>query len=159
MKNTFTFLIVIPPLFSCKKEKQNAFASNNANTIEIESIAYADEIQHIKTFAKKGDYNKDITLMIDYSIHSGKNRFFVIDLIKDSIIKKALVCHGSGKGKNTKAIPTVFSNTSESHCTSLGMAVMGERAYGSCGKNYKYWIDGLEKENSNMRKRIVILHA
>ena len=97
--------------------------------------------------------------MIDYSIHSGKNRFFVVDLKKDSIIKKELVCHGDGKGKNTIGIPTVFSNRSETHCSSLGMAVMGERAYSSWGKNYKYWIDGLEETNSNMRKRIVVLHG
>ncbi|MDY7396216.1 murein L,D-transpeptidase catalytic domain family protein [Aureibaculum sp. 2210JD6-5] len=128
-------------------------------TIKTEETDYSKEIKHIKAFAEKGDYNKDIAILIDYSLHSGKNRFFVVDLKKDSITKKALVCHGSGKGKNTKAIPTEFSNVSESHCSSLGMAVMGERAYSSWGKNYKYWIDGLEKDNSNMRKRIVVLHA
>jgi len=140
---------------------QNGIAGNNMASVEevVEKEDYTDEIQHIKSFAKKGDYNKDIAIMIDYGLHSGKNRFFVVDLKKDSIIKKALVCHGSGKGKNTGAIPTVFSNVSESHCSSLGIAVMGERAYSSWGKNYKYWIDGLEKENSNMRKRIVVLHG
>ncbi len=60
--------------------------------------------------------------------------------------------------KNDKNAST-FSNVSESLCTSLGMAVMGERAYSKWGKNYKYWIDGLESTNSNMRKRVVVLHA
>jgi hypothetical protein len=39
------------------------------------------------------------------------------------------------------------------------MAVIGERAYSSWGKNYKYWLDGLEAANTNMRKRVVVLHA
>ena len=161
MNKKFIILIIIVSLFSCKKEKQNNIAINQVASVEkeVETFNYNVEIQHIKSFANKGDYNKDIAIMIDYSLHSGKNRFFVIDLKKDSIIKKALVCHGSGKGKNTEAIPTVFSNVSESHCTSLGMAVMGKRAYSSWGKNYKYWMDGLETTNSNMRERVVVMHA
>jgi len=87
------------------------------------------------------------------------NRFFVVDLKKDIIIKKGLVCHGSCKGKNTSGTATVFSNTSDSYCTTLGMAVVGERAYSKWGKNYKYWLDGLENANSNLRNRVVVLHA
>lgn len=159
MRIIVTFLILILSFFSCKKEKQDAFVDNITTPIEKEAPDYSDEIKHIKDYTIENDYNKDIAFMIDYGIHSGKNRFFVVDLKKDSIVKKALVCHGDGKGENTKGIPTVFSNVSESHCSSLGMAVMGERAYSSWGKNYKYWIDGLETTNSNMRKRIVVLHG
>ncbi|QCX37031.1 peptidase [Aureibaculum algae] len=159
MNKNFTTLLIIISFFSCKKERQNLFVGNDPIAIEAEVLDYSDEINHIKAITKKGNYNKNIAFMIDYSIHSGKNRFFVVDLKKDSIIKKELVCHGDGKGKNTTGIPTVFSNRSETHCSSLGMAVMGERAYSSWGKNYKYWIDGLEETNSNMRKRIVVLHG
>ena len=157
MRFILSFLLITLSFFSCKKEKQDGLIG----TITKEPISkdYIDEIKHIKNFATTNNYNKDIAFMIDYGIHSGKNRFFVVDLNEKSIIKKALVCHGGGKGKNTKAIPTVFSNVNESHCSSLGMAVMGERAYSSWGKNYKYWIDGLEETNSNMRKRIVVLHG
>ncbi|MET2986588.1 murein L,D-transpeptidase catalytic domain-containing protein [Aureibaculum conchae] len=164
MINKFTILVLILSFCSCKKEKQGLInlkqnlVEETVNT-EPKELDYAKEIEHIKSFAKKGDYNQKFAIMINYGLHSGKNRLFVVDLKKDSIIKKALVCHGSGKGKNTKAIPTVFSNVSESHCSSLGMAVMGKRAYSRWGKNYKYWIDGLEETNSNMRKRIVVLHG
>jgi len=120
---------------------------------------YSSEIDHIKKFAKQYHYNSDIAFMIDYSLHSGLNRFFVVDLKKGTLIKKGLVCHGSCKGQNKSAIPTVFSNTNESYCSTLGMAVISERAYSSWGKNYKYWLDGLEKSNANMRKRVVVLHA
>ena len=159
MNKNFTTLLIILSFLSCKKEKQNTYASNEIASVESVLLDYSDEINHIKAITKKGNYNKNIAFMIDYSIHSGKNRFFIVDLKNDSIIKKELVCHGDGKGKNTSGIPTVFSNRSETHCSSLGMAVMGERAYSGWGKNYKYWIDGLEKTNSNMRKRIVVLHG
>ena len=159
MRIPVTFLIITLFFFSCKKEKQNFFASNNTVAVETNVLDYSDEINKIKAFAKKGSYNKDIAFMIDYGMHSGRKRFFVIDLKKDKIIKKSLVCHGDGKGINTTGIPTVFSNKSETHLSSLGMAVMGERAYSSWGKNFKYWIDGLEKTNNNMRKRVVVLHG
>jgi len=120
---------------------------------------YSLEIEHIKKFAKQHHYNSDIAFMIDFSLHSGLNRFFVVDLKKERLIKKGLVCHGSCKGGNNNSTAAVFSNTNDSYCTTLGMAVIGKRAYSSWGKNYKYWLDGLEKSNENMRKRVIVLHA
>jgi hypothetical protein len=150
--NVKLFLFLLSTLnFSCKE--------NTAPPPTKSVKEYTVEIKHIQQFAKKHSYNQDIAFMIDYSLHSGYNRFFVVDLKKGTIIKKGLVCHGGGKGKNNSAIATVFSNVSESHCTTLGMALVGERAYSSWGKNYKYWIDGLETSNTNMRKRVVVLHA
>lgn len=97
--------------------------------------------------------------MIDYSVHSGKNRFFIVDLKNETILNKALVCHGNCKGDNTKDIPTTFSNTANSYCSSLGMSVIAERDYSTWGSNYKYWLDGLEETNKNMRSRVVVLHS
>ncbi len=149
--NIKLFLFLISTLnFSCEENKTSPTKYVKDYTVEI---------KHIQQFAKQHIYNQDIAFMIDYSLHSGYNRFFVIDLKKGTIIKKGLVCHGGGKGKNNSGIATVFSNVSESHCTTLGMAVVGERAYSSWGKNYKYWLDGLETSNTNMRKRVVVLHA
>lgn len=82
-----------------------------------------------------------------------------MDLVNDSIIEKGLVCHGDCKGENNSDIPLIFSNKSGSNCTSLGISVIGKRDYSSWGKKYKYWIDGLESTNKNMRKRVVVLHA
>ena len=149
--NIKLFLFILSTLhFSCKDE----------NTTSVKPVKnYSVEIAHVKKFAKQQHYNQDIAFMIDYSLHSGYKRFFVVDLKKGVILKKGLVCHGGAKGKNNKGIPTVFSNENESHCTTLGMAVVGERAYSNWGKNYKYWLDGLETSNTNMRKRVVVLHA
>jgi len=162
MRLNLTFLFTLILILSCQKTKPNALLGEIVIKDEINSkIAktYTVEIDHIKDFAKQKSYNQNIALMIDYSLHSGYQRFFVVDLQKGEIIKKGLVCHGGAKGKNNSGIPTVFGNVSESHCTSLGMAVVGKRDYSSWGKHYKYWLDGLEKSNSNMRKRVVVLHA
>ncbi len=162
MKN-LTILVLLLSFVSCTQNKSQLITSNATSiaTVKTEKTdRYLSKITYIKKFAKVNKKNETIAFMIDYSLHSGKNRFFVIDLEKEKIIKRALVCHGSCKkeAKNNEKAKN-FSNVSESFCTSLGMAVIGERAYSQWGKNYKYWIDGLETSNSNMRKRVVVLHA
>ena len=120
---------------------------------------YTKEINHITSFAKQNNYNTDIALMIDYSLHSGFNRFFVVDLKTKTILSKGLVCHGSCQGKSAYSKAKFFSDVVNSNCSTLGMAVVAERAYSSWGKKYKYWLEGLEEKNKNMRKRVVVLHA
>jgi len=160
--NKILLLLLTVLFLSCSKKKPLLAEAENSlmeATIEVENN-YTTEIAHIKKFAKQNNKNQDVAFMIDYSLHSGKNRFFVVDLKKSTITKKALICHGSCKNEAKNGAKAVnFSNTSESLCTSLGMAVIGERDYSQWGKNYKYWLDGLEKTNSNMRKRIVVLHG
>ena len=72
-----------------------------------------------------------------------------------------MVCHGScsGENSNVAGLATEFSNTSNSLCSTLGIAVVSGRDYSKWGNNYKFWLDGLEKSNNNMRNRVVVLHA
>ncbi len=160
--NRVIWLLLLFSFFSCSERKSSAatLTQKNSSRIVTKEKNYTSKIEYLKDFAKKNRKNDSIAFMIDYGLHSGKNRFFVVDLKKSKIIKKALVCHGSCKNESKNdENATNFSNTSESLCTSLGMAVLGERAYSKWGKNYKYWIDGLESTNKNMRKRVVVLHA
>src|SRR5256885_1556855 len=46
-------------------------------------------------FAAKNSFNIEVCFLIDMSIESGKNRFFVYDVKKNSIILSGLVAHGS----------------------------------------------------------------
>lgn len=153
MRIKISCFIVLLFFLSCKKANKKNFADN------LKVNNYKAQINKVKAFAEDNNYNKKIAFLIDYSLHSGKNRFFVVDLQKEKITKKGLVCHGSCKNDENNKAAKKFSNTEGSLCTSLGMAVMGERAYSKWGKNYKYLIDGLEEQNSNMRKRVVVLHA
>ena len=88
-------------------------------------------------------------------IASGKNRFFVYNLEKDSVEIAGLVTQGSGIGNNSET-PT-FSNTANSYCTSLGKYKIGKSYYGKFGLAFKLF--GLDKTNSRAFDRFVVLHA
>jgi L,D-transpeptidase catalytic domain len=92
--------------------------------------------------------------MVDMKIESGKKRFFVYNLRKDSIELAGLVTHGSGK-VNSDAIQ--FSNTEGSLCTSLGKYKIGNAYNGKFGLAFKLY--GLDSANSNAFNRYVVLHA
>lgn len=108
-----------------------------------------------KEYVAGHGYNAKHCFLIDMRIASGKNRFFVYNLEKDSVEMAGLVAHGSGVG-NASEIP-VFSNTPNSYCTSLGRYRIGNSYNGKFGLAYKLY--GLDKTNSKAFDRFVVLHA
>lgn len=100
-------------------------------------------------------YNKEIAFFIDMKIPSGKNRFFVYDLKKDTIIDQGLVAHGSGSETGIQG-KLKFSNTKNSLATSLGKYYISNSYIGRFGKAYKLY--GLDKTNSNAFVRAIVLH-
>ena len=113
-------------------------------------------------FCKLNNMNQDFCILIDFGIHSGKKRFFVWDFNKKEITHKFLVGHGCGdntwSGDETKDNPS-FSNIEDSHRSSLGKYIIGERGYSNWGVNTKYLMHGLESTNSNALKRIIVFHS
>ncbi len=115
-----------------------------------------------KTFCKNKNYNSNYCILIDMSIHSGKNRAFIWDLKKDTIAESALCAHGCGSnpwGETTTKTKPVFSNTPDSHCTALGKYKIGKRGYSQWGINVNYLLHGLESTNNNAVKRQIVLHS
>lgn len=110
-----------------------------------------------KAYCKAKGFSNKYCILIDFSIHSGKNRFFVWDFEKDTIKYSGLCCHGYGRGSTTKT--PVFSNVEGSYCSSLGKYKIGARAYSQWGINVHYKMHGLEKTNNNAFKRWVVLHS
>lgn len=89
------------------------------------------------------------------SLPSGKNRFFIYNLAKDSLLKSGLVAHGSC---TTYYLENVFfSNNISCGCSSKGKYKIGYKYNGSFGKSYKLY--GLDSSNSNAAKRSIVLHA
>ena len=123
----------------------------------IDAKNYDTEIKSLFLKAQKENYNTDYVIIVDYSIHSGLERGFIID--KDhKLIKAFLLAHGSGSGtQNGK--PIRFSNVDGSFASSLGLAVLDRRDYSSWGIKVKYWLKGLEESNSNLKSRVVVLHS
>lgn len=109
----------------------------------------------LKKYCHKNGYNERIAFLIDMSIHSGKQRFFVYDLKKDSIRKAGLVTHGSGSITGTDQL--YFSNVPNSNCTSLGKYKIGKDYQGKFGLAYK--LHGLDVSNNKAFERFVVLHG
>lgn len=114
------------------------------------------------TYCKKKKYNTQYCLLIDMSIHSGKKRAFLWDFKNDTIELSGMCAHGSGEstwsGTDTKENP-VFSNTPDSHCSSLGKYKIGKRGYSQWGIHINYLLHGQDSTNSNALKREIVLHS
>lgn len=109
----------------------------------------------VKATCHSGDYNSRHCFLIDMSISSGKKRFFIYNLEKDSIERSGLVTHGSGSDKDGSA--SYFSNVSGSNCTSLGKYKIGNSYQGRFGLAFK--LHGLDKTNNKAFDRAVVLHS
>ena len=109
----------------------------------------------VRNFVKNNNYNGIHCFLIDMKIPSGKKRFFVYDLYKDTVEMAGLVAHGCGSAKGKDEL--VFSNSPNSNCTSLGKYKIGIRYMGRFGLAYKLY--GLDDSNSKAFERFVVLHA
>ncbi|KQM72747.1 hypothetical protein ASE74_21945 [Pedobacter sp. Leaf216] len=116
-----------------------------------------ERINEALAFCHKNKMDTSIAIMVDMSIHSGKNRIFVYDFKQKAITVEGLCAHGVGGG-STPAKP-VFSNKEGSYCTSLGKYKVKGRSYSNWGIHVHYKMFGLEQSNSNAFKRIVVLHS
>jgi L,D-transpeptidase-like protein len=123
---------------------------------------YTDYHAEAKKFCKENKFNENYYFLIDLSVHSGKNRFYVYDFKKSKITDKNLVTHGACdhfEENLMKYSKVKFSNTVDSHCSMKGKYKIGKRDYSSWGINVKYWLKGLEESNKNAEERVVVLHS
>lgn len=100
--------------------------------------------------------NKRYMGIVDYTQHSGKRRFYIIDLVNGSV-EQLYVAHGTGSDKNHDGYAESFSNVSGSKQSSLGFVRGAESYYGKYG--YSMRLDGLESRNSRVRSRAVVIHG
>lgn len=108
-----------------------------------------------KNFVKRNKYNQQVCFLIDMKIRSGAERFFVYDLIADTVISSGVVTHGRC---NERWLPgRKYGNEPGCGCTSLGKYKIGKSYYGRFGLAYK--LHGLDASNNNAFKRFVVLHA
>ncbi len=73
-----------------------------------------------------------------------------------------MVSHGCGshfwKMDFTKENPKI-SNEPESHCSSVGKYIIGNKGVSEWGIKVNYHLAGMDKTNSNASKRNVVLHS
>ncbi len=108
-----------------------------------------------KLFVQQKGYNTTICFLVDMSLPSGQNRFFVYNLKKDTLQNAALVTHGRCNQYWLEG--RKYGNTVGCGCTSLGKYKIGKPYQGRFGLAYKLY--GLEKTNNKAFERFVVLHA
>jgi len=160
MKKVFLILlIVVASAFGYNK--YSTYQALNNKPI-IDTTKRETKAKESLAFCKNNNYNQDFCILIDMSIHSGLNRFFVYDFKKNTTSMSMLVGHGCGNypwsSDWSKSKPS-FSNVNGSHLSSLGKYKMGKRAYSDWGIHIKYVMHGLEKTNNNAESRYIVFHS
>jgi hypothetical protein len=93
--------------------------------------------------------------VIDYAQPSTARRLWIFDLQRPRLLLNDLVAHGRMSGEN---LATNFSNTLDSHQSSLGLFRAAESYSGKHG--YSLRMDGLEPGvNDRARERAIVIHA
>ena len=111
----------------------------------------------ILEYAKANNFSSEYVFLLDMSIPSGKNRFFVYNLKLDSLVCSSLVSHGFGSTIKTSEDQLIFSNNNYSFKTSLGKYKIGNSYNGTYGLAYKLY--GLDSTNSKAYERAIVLHS
>lgn len=160
-----TALLIITGLtvlgyFFWHKPKLRANSGSHPYTVnnkdnDVVFLRLKQKAVQLKSFADAHHFNTTRCFLIDMKITSGQKRFFVFNLLKDSIENSGLVTHGTGSDKGTAEL--FFSNTPNSNCTSVGKYKIGKPYMGKFGLAYKLY--GLDETNSNAFERFVVLHA
>ena len=156
MKLFLTFIII-----SLALAGQEHFLRYKPNVGKIDkspsavSFTLKERAAALKRYAVLNNYNVAYCFMMDMRIPSGKKRFFVYNLLKDSIELSGMVANGCGRAGPGQQVQ--FSNDANSLCTSLGRYKVGGAYNGRFGLAFKLY--GLDKSNSNAFNRFVVLHA
>lgn len=136
-----------PDSFEFETKKKSTSSETMARITRKASLA--------KTYLADHGLNTVHIFLLDMRIPSGKKRFFIYNLLRDSVEYAGLVTHGSGSEKGGDDLE--FSNIPNSHSTSLGKYRIGKAYQGSFGLAYKLY--GLDHTNNKAFERFVVLHG
>jgi hypothetical protein len=122
----------------------------------IDETVFSMALDAARCAANTGAVKTPATLtIIDYSKPSTEPRLWVLDLASRSVLYQELVSHGQGSGGN---LATKFSNTPESHQTSIGLFVTEGTYVGRNG--YSLRLNGLDRGfNDRARERAIVMHG
>jgi hypothetical protein len=98
--------------------------------------------------------NDKYVVMVDYSKSINEERLYIVNTKTAKIEMTSIVSHGVYSGKE---YATDFSNVENSYKSSLGAYLTENTYYGHFG--YSLVLNGLDKTNSNAKKRKIIFHS
>lgn len=112
-------------------------------------------IGYLNLNSKRKLSNKPYLTLIDFSLSSTKERFWLIDLEQKEVLVQTYCAHGRNTGYE---YARNFSNTYDTYQSSIGFYVTGSTYYGRNGLSLT--LDGMEKGfNSNARGRVIVFHS
>jgi hypothetical protein len=150
-----SFILVVISFSAFFHFSKNEPAPDASVTLEIPDKIPKTLTSEAKHFIQKHKFNNSICFLIDMSLESGQDRFFLYDPSTDSILDKGLVTHG--RCNEAWLTGRRYGNEIGCGCTSLGKYKIGQRYNGTFGLAYK--LHGLDSTNANAFKRFVVLHA
>lgn len=146
--------------------KENVSPQNPAEEI-YRQLQFTDETLNFEVFEKafRGFQNlkksgklrpgQDVLSVCDFSLSSNKKRLWVIDLGEKKVLFNTLVAHGKGTGEE---FATNFSNTENSHQSSLGFYVTEQTYNGDNG--YSLRLFGMDRGyNDAALERCIVMHG
>ena len=80
-----------------------AASSSDSVPVKVEQ-RLREKAQAGKAYCDKNGYNTNYCFLVDFSIHSGKRRFFVWDFKGDSVKYASLCAHGYGKNSTVSSL-------------------------------------------------------
>ena len=147
-----SFLLIKLPPKGKQRSSMTAAESMSARDLMKEIRAKAAEA---KAFTAQKGFNTSVCFLIDMSLPSGQNRFFVYNMETDSLLKSGLVAHGRCNQEWLEG--RKYGNTVGCGCTSLGKYRVGYAYNGRFGEAFKLY--GLEQSNDKAFDRFVVLHS
>ncbi len=149
-------LIASTTAISMSAKIEMVYYSLDTNNFALPQIVcFKKAMEGFYALKQKGQIQKDILTVIDFSLSSTKKRLWVIDLSSNTILYNSVVSHGMNSGGE---YANSFSNSPSSNKSSLGFYTTGETYNGKHGLSLK--LDGQERGiNSNARSRAVVMHG
>ena len=174
----FLLLLIIPVKNNAGNNSSKKTAGIAANAIDKETAAASkslvlyDALQLKKFGLAKAAFNyaykgyeylqqkgklarASVLTICDFSQSSRRKRFFVIDIEQQKVLINTYVAHGRRSGSE---YARAFSNSPESHMSSLGFYKTESTYYGGHGLSLK--IEGLERGfNDKADARNIVIHG
>ena len=135
--------------------KLTIYDSLQLNTLGLSKQAFIEGLKGYGILRSQGKLNNDnIISIVDFTLPSTQKRLFVIDLENFKLLFNTYVAHGRNSGKE---YANHFSNSPESHMSSLGFYVTQQTYYGEHGLSLR--LEGEEKGiNDNAESRAIVIH-
>jgi len=105
--------------------------------------------------ANKIPESSNVITVVDFNKPSREKRMWIVDLLAKQLLINTWVAHGQGSGAD---MADSFSNTDDSHQSSLGFFLADDVYFGKHGRSLH--LDGLDEGfNSAARSREIVVHA